>query len=97
MSFNLFSSMSAWHCSCSRTGDNSSLYIVQSVQNWTLRSVDRVSAGPEYEDICFFYFGLWDPSSPARDQTLAMTVKVPSPNHWTAREVPRILLFKKDK
>ena len=31
---------------------------------------------------------LWDLSSPIRDQTQALAVKVRSPNHWTAREVP---------
>ena len=30
--------------------------------------------------------GLWDPSFPTRDWSRALAVKVPSPNHWTARE-----------
>ena len=29
-------------------------------------------------------------SSLTRDQTQALAVKVPSPNHWTAREFPEI-------
>ena len=32
--------------------------------------------------------GLQDLSSPSRDSTQATAVKVPSPNHWTAREFP---------
>ena len=32
--------------------------------------------------------GLRDLSSLTRDRTLATTVKVPSPNHWTTREFP---------
>ena len=34
---------------------------------------------------------LWDLSSPTRDWTQAMEVKVPSPNHWTVREFPHTL------
>ena len=33
--------------------------------------------------------GLWDLSSPARERTLALAVKAPSPNHWTTREFPQ--------
>ena len=40
----------------------------------------------------FFFFGmrcsLQDLSSPARDQTWALAVKVVSPNHWTTTEFP---------
>ena len=40
----------------------------------------------------FFFFGmlcsLQDLSSPARDQTRALPVKVLSPNHWTSMELP---------
>ena len=36
--------------------------------------------------------GLWDLSSPTRDQTQALAVKVPSPNHWTTREFSKLLL-----
>ena len=41
----------------------------------------------------FFFFlgmlcGLQDLSSPARDQTWALPVKVLSPNHWARRELP---------
>ena len=49
---------------------------------------------------CFHFFflffnlatphGLWDLSSPTRDQTRAPAVKVLSPNHWTTREFPSI-------
>ena len=47
--------------------------------------------------ISVFYFilflaalhGLQDLSSPTRDWTWALAVKVPSPNHWTAREFPQ--------
>ena len=47
--------------------------------------------------VCFFWFfvfnlaalcSLQDLSSPTRDWTRALAVKVPSPNHWTAREFP---------
>ena len=34
-------------------------------------------------------FGMWDPSSPTRDQTL----EVQSLNYWTAREVPEIFFW----
>ena len=44
---------------------------------------------------CFVLFcflassrGLWDLSSPTRDQALATGVKALSPNHWTTREFP---------
>ena len=37
--------------------------------------------------------GLWDLSSPTRYRTWALAVKVPSPNHWTARKFP-LFLFK---
>ena len=33
-------------------------------------------------------WGLWGLSSPTRDWTLALAVKVLSPNHWTSREFP---------
>ena len=42
--------------------------------------------------VCLFVlaepWGLQDLSSPTRNWTQAMAVKVPSPNHWTAREFP---------
>ena len=48
------------------------------------------------QSFCFvlllLFFGsagsLWDLSSLTRDQTQATAVKVPSPNHWTTRELP---------
>ena len=48
----------------------------------------------------FFFFlatlcGLWDLSPLTRDWIQATAVKVPSPNHWTAREFPVKLYFKK--
>ena len=44
---------------------------------------------------CFLLFlatwhGLWDLSSLTRDWTWATAVKAPSPNHWTARELPQL-------
>ena len=40
----------------------------------------------------FFFFaksyGLWDVSPPTRNQAWALTVKVPSCNHWTTGEFP---------
>ena len=39
----------------------------------------------------FWFFdpqGIWDLSSPTRDQTHTLCVGSWSPNHWTAREVP---------
>ena len=50
--------------------------------------------------ILFFLFfvatlcGLRDLSSLTRDWTWATAVKVPSPNHWTAREFPRNFILK---
>ena len=47
----------------------------------------------------FFFFlamlhGMWDLSSPTRDQTLALpAVQAWSPNHWTAREFPDPFYF----
>ena len=45
--------------------------------------------------IFFFFFGLLcgmrDLSSLIRDQTCAPEVEMQSPNHWTAREFPRII------
>ena len=35
--------------------------------------------------------GLWDLSSLTRNGTGALTVKVQSPNHWTARESPGLV------
>ena len=48
--------------------------------------------------LAFFFFlavphSLWNPSSPTRDQTWAMTVKAQSLNHWTTKEVPNFLLL----
>ena len=44
---------------------------------------------------------MWDFSSPTRDRTWGPTVKAPSPKHWTAREVLKLLLkksiYKKEK
>ena len=44
------------------------------------------------QELFFFFFGmrcsLQDLSSPARDQTWALAVKVVSPNHWTTTEFP---------
>ena len=41
----------------------------------------------------FFFFGhchsMWDLSSLTRTRTWAPTVEAQSPNHWTAREVPK--------
>ena len=34
--------------------------------------------------------GLWDFSSPTRDQTWGPGSEAPSPNHWTARELPHV-------
>ena len=36
---------------------------------------------------------MWDLSSPVRDGTWALAVRVPSPNHWTGRQFPPCLLF----
>ena len=42
--------------------------------------------------------GLWDLSSPTRDQTQASThthtVEEQSPNHWTPREFPQHFIYK---
>ena len=43
--------------------------------------------------VCIYFIlaashGMWDLSSPTRDQTHAPAVKVRSLNHWTTREVP---------
>ena len=37
---------------------------------------------------------LWDLSSPTRDWTRDPAVKMPSPNHWTIRELPDLPLMK---
>ena len=39
--------------------------------------------------------GMWDLSSPTRARTHAPCVEAQSLNHWTSREVPYSLLFKK--
>ena len=36
--------------------------------------------------------GLWDLSSLTGDRTWALAVKAQSPNHWTARELPMLLV-----
>ena len=36
---------------------------------------------------------LWELSSLKRDCILAPAVKAPSSNHWTARELPKLLFF----
>ena len=49
--------------------------------------------------ILFSYFfcphmhGMRDPTSLSRDQTRAPEVEAWSPNHWTAREIPNLLLL----
>ena len=48
-------------------------------------------AAPGGRQIDFILFwlalhGLWDPSSPTRDQTGPLTVKPQGPDHWTTRE-----------
>ena len=49
---------------------------------------------PIPEKFLFFFLamplGMQDLSYLTRDQTQALAVKVPSPNHWTAREFPEI-------
>ena len=49
----------------------------------------------------FFFFycttQLVGSSSQTRDQTWALAVKVQNPNHWTTREFPKRLFFKKPK
>ena len=40
--------------------------------------------------------GMWDLSSPARDEPMAPAVEAQSPNHWTARKLPKKCFFKKD-
>ena len=52
------------------------------------------------KSVSFFLFffvatplGLWDLSSLTRDQIWGPTVKVPGPNHWTAREFPSLILL----
>ena len=55
----------------------------------------------QYEELKYFFLfflaapcsGLWDLSSLTRDPTRAPAVKVRSPNHWTARELPKIFSF----
>ena len=45
--------------------------------------------------LSFFFatlHGLWDLSSPTRDQTQALAVKAWNSNHWTAREFPGVHL-----
>ena len=36
-------------------------------------------------------------SSQTRDQTRALAVKAQNPNHWTTKEFPKLLFFKKPK
>ena len=46
---------------------------------------------------CFIYLfilgtgGMWDISSPTRDQTHISCIERQSLNHWTVREVPHLL------
>ena len=44
----------------------------------------------------FYFFatlhGLWDLSSLTRDWTWAPAVRAPSPNHWTAKKFPRLII-----
>ena len=55
---------------------------------------------PQYTEalisLSFFFLamphGLWDLSSPTRDRTRAPSSEAPSPNHWTAREIPDFYL-----
>ena len=63
----------------------------------------------ELRDISFFLFlvtshGMWDLSSPTRDQTCALDNRSAGFNHWTTREVPvrllnpeHVLLFSRTK
>ena len=41
--------------------------------------------------------GMWDLSSPNRDQTWVPGIEEWTFNHWTTREVPRILVNYKEK
>ena len=41
--------------------------------------------------LVFWLRGMWDPSSPTRDQTRTPCIGRRSLNHWTAREVLGIL------
>ena len=45
----------------------------------------------------FWLCHLWDLSSLTRDWTQAVAVKALSPNHWSARESPKILFLKNSK
>ena len=71
-----------------------STYIVHSSKFW---EVPILGGGVvlTFENHLSIFFvhggGLWDLSSPAWDWTRATAVKVQSPNHWTAREVPLLV------
>ena len=43
--------------------------------------------------LVFWPWGMWDLSSPTRDQTHTPCIGKRSLNHWTAREVPALLKF----
>ena len=42
--------------------------------------------------LVFWPQGMWDLSSPTRDQTLTPCIGRPSLNHWTTREIPKVFL-----
>jgi len=47
---------------------------------------------PLFYDLFFWLRGMWDPSSPTRGWTCTPCIGRRSLNHWTAREVPLLIL-----
>ena len=76
--------------SCTHNVSPTIFVLLKQTKTWRLWNLST-----EYISSLFFFLSpplsLQDPSSPVRDQTLA--VKAPSPNHWTAREFPSNFFF----
>ena len=62
---------------------------------WTIFkvSIEFVTTLLPFYVLVFWPQGMWDLSSLTRDRTLSPCIGRQSPNHWTAREVPKVTLF----
>ena len=69
-----------------------------------LKRLNDTASNPEHAGVCSGYFilffnflaaprGMQNLSSPTRDLTGAPAVRAWSPNHWTAREFPAVVIL----
>ena len=78
------------------------LFLYEDSCNFAKRSIFAFEIGPVWVFVIYFFlivpYGMWDLSSPIRDWTWTLAVKVWSPNYWITRKIPvSFFLVRKQK